>query len=84
MNILNRLKLLEIRVIEKDSDFCACEKESKITILIPTPDGKGETTLDGKPYVEPPKLCQRCGKPNNEPFHTTFTINPNVELNGEA
>jgi hypothetical protein len=79
MNIKNRLKRLHSQVIKEDSEFCVCEKEQRIIVLIPTPDGKGKT-LDGKPYIEPPKFCETCGKPNNEPFHFTFTINPNVEI----
>ncbi len=75
MNIKNRLKRLQSRIIGNDSNFCDCQKEPQITILIPTPDG-GKTTLDGKHYIEPAKICATCGKPNPEPFHTTFVIKP--------
>ena len=83
MSILKRLKKMEIRVIKKDSEFCGCEKKHQFIVLIPTADG-GKTTLDGKPYVEPPKVCATCGKPNKEPFYCTFTINPNVEITEET
>ncbi len=83
MNIKNRLKLLQSRIIKEDSNFCDCEKELQIIVLIPTADGKGKT-IDGKPYIEPPPICETCGKPNADPFHFTFTINPKVELTGEA
>ena len=83
MNIKNRLKRLHSQTIKKDSEFCGCEKEFRTVVLIPTPDG-GKTTLDGKPYIEPPKVCATCGKPNREPFYCTFTINPNVEITEET
>jgi hypothetical protein len=83
MHIKNRLKKLQNQIIGNDSEFCDCEKEPHITVIIPTADGKGET-IDGEPYKEPPEFCQTCGKPNADPFHFTFTINPNVELTGEA
>jgi hypothetical protein len=83
MSIINRLKKLQNRIIGNDSNFCGCEKEPQIIILIPTADGSKQT-IDGKPYIEPPEFCQACGKPNAEPLHATFTINPNVELTGEA
>ncbi len=83
MSLRNRLNKLQSQIIGNDSDFCDCEKEPQIIILIPTADGKGKT-IDGKPYIEPPEFCEKCGKPNAEPFHATFTINPKVELTGEA
>ena len=83
MNIKNRLKKIHSQVIKKDSEFCDCGEGVKFLILIPTANGD-KTTLDGKPYVEPPKFCPTCGKPNREPFHCTFTINPNVELTEET
>jgi hypothetical protein len=52
-------------------------------VFIPTVDG-GKTTLDGETYEEAPEFCQICGKHNPEPIRATFTINPNVELTGEA
>jgi hypothetical protein len=83
MNIKNRLKKLQNQIIGNDSDFCGCQKEPQFIVLIPTADGKGKM-IDGKPYEEPPEFCQTCGKRNPEPFHATFTINPKVELTGEA
>ncbi len=83
MSIKNRLKKLQSRIIENDSEFCGCDKEPQFIILIPTADGK-EKTVDGKPYIEPPEFCQACGKRNAEPLHATFTINTNVNLTGEA
>ncbi len=83
MNIKNRLKLLQSRIIKEDSNFCDCQREPQIIVLIPTADGKGKT-IGGKPYIEPPEFCATCGKPNAEPLHVTFTINPKVELTGEA
>jgi hypothetical protein len=74
MNILNRLKKMENQVIGNDSEYCGCEKGVRFII---TPNA------DGKPYEEPPEFCQMCGKPNAEPLHATFTINPNV-TDGEA
>ncbi len=83
MNIKNRLKRLHSQVIKEDSNFCDCETEFRTVVLIPTADG-GTTTLDGKPYIEPPEFCATCGKRNGEPMHITFNINPSVELTGEA
>ncbi len=83
MSIKNRLKKMENQIIGNDSEFCGCDKEPQIIILIPTADGSKQT-LDGKPYTEPPEFCQMCGKRNPEPFHATFTMNPNVNLTGEA
>jgi hypothetical protein len=74
---------MENQIIANDSEFCDCLKEPQFIVLIPTADG-GKQTLDGKPYEEPPEFCQTCGKSNPEPLHATFTINPNVNLNGEA
>jgi len=78
MNIKNRLKLLQSRIIKEDSNFCDCEREPQIIVLIPTADGKGKT-IDGKPYVEPPEFCETCGKLNPETVHTTFVIKPPEE-----
>ncbi len=75
MNIQNRLKKMENQIIGNDSDFCDCQREPHITVLIPTADGKG-TTVDGKPYIEPPEFCATCGKPNPETVHATFVIKP--------
>ena len=88
MNIKNRLKQLESQVIKADSNFCDCETELRTIVIVPS-SGGGKMTLDGKPYIEPsdeeaPELCATCGKPNRDPFHCTFIINPNVELNGET
>ena len=83
MNIKNRLKKMENRIIGNDSEFCDCDKEPQFIVLIPTADGKGKM-IDGKPYEEPPEFCEKCGKPNAEPLHATFIINPKVELIGEA
>ncbi len=83
MNIQNRLKKMENQIIGNDSEFCDCQKEPQIIILIPTADGKGKM-IDGKPYVEPPEFCEMCGKRNAEPFHATFTISTKAELTGEA
>lgn len=77
MNIQNRLKKMENQIIGNDSDFCDCQKEPHITVIIPTADGKG--MVDGKPYEEPPEFCETCGKPNAEPLHTTFVIKPPEE-----
>jgi hypothetical protein len=77
MNIQNRLKLLENQIIKEDSEFCDCEKEPHITVIIPTADGKG--MVDGKPYIEPPEFCETCGKLNPETVHTTFVIKPPEE-----
>jgi hypothetical protein len=78
MNIQNRLKRIENQIATEDSEFCDCETEPHITVLIPTADGKG-TTVDGKPYIEPPEFCRTCGKPNPETVHTTFVIKPPEE-----
>jgi hypothetical protein len=83
MNIRNRLKKLQNQIIGNDSEFCGCQKEPQIIVLIPTADGKGKT-IDGKPYVEPPEFCPTCGKPNAEPLRVTFSINPKLELTGEV
>ncbi len=83
MHIKSRLKKLQNQIIGNDSEFCGCLKEPQFIVLIPTAGGKGKT-VDGKPYIEPPEFCQTCGKPNAEPLHFTFTINPNVNLTGEA
>jgi hypothetical protein len=83
MSIKNRLKKLQSQIIGNDSNFCGCDKEPQIIVLIPTADGKGKT-IDGKPYIEPPEFCQMCGKPNAEPLHATFTISTKAELTGEA
>ncbi len=82
MNIKNRLKKLQNQIIGNDSEFCDCEKGVRF-IITPNSDGKGKMP-DGKPLTEPPEFCEKCGKPNAEPFHATFTINPKVELTGEA
>ena len=79
MNLRNRVKKLQKQIIGNDSEFCDCDKEPQFIVLIPTADGKGKTA-GGKPYEEPPEFCETCGKPNPEPFHATFNINPNVEL----
>lgn len=78
MNIKNRLKLLQSRIIKEDSNFCDCLKELQIIVLVPTADGKGKT-IDGKPYIEPPEFCATCGKSNSETVHTTFVIKPPEE-----
>ena len=82
MHIKSRLKKMEHQIIKEDSEFCDCEKAPQTIVLIPTADGKG--MVDGKPYEEPPEFCEMCGKPNAEPLHFTFTINPNVNLTGES
>lgn len=78
MNIKNRLKKLQSQIIGNDSEFCDCQKEPHITVIIPTADGKGKT-VDGKPYIEPPEFCRTCGKSNPETVHTTFVIKPPEE-----
>ncbi len=83
MNIKNRLKKLQTQIIGNDSEFCGCETELQTVILIPTADG-GKRTLHGETYEEPPEFCDACGKRNVEPLNATFTINPTVELTGEA
>ncbi len=82
MNIKNRLKKLQNQITGNDSDFCDCQKELQIIVLIPTADGKGKT-IDGKPYTEPPEFCETCGKPNGETLHTTFVIKPPAENTDE-
>jgi hypothetical protein len=82
MNIKGRLQKLQSRIIKEDSEFCDCQREPHITVLIPTADGDRKTVY-GKPYEEPPEFCPACRKPNAEPLHVTFTINPKVELTGE-
>ncbi len=77
MLIKNRLKKLQNQIIGNDSDFCGCEKEPHITVIIPTADGKG--MVDGKPYEEPPEFCPACHKPNPETIRTTFVIKPPEE-----
>jgi hypothetical protein len=74
---------MENQIIANDSEFCDCEKGVRFIVLIPTADG-GKQTLDGKPYEEPPEFCEMCGKPNAEPLHATFTVNPKIELTGEV
>ncbi len=80
MNIQSRLKKLQNQIIGNDSDFCGCERETKIIVIVPTADGKGKTILggDGEPYTErdAPEICQTCGKPHAEPLRFTSTINP--------
>jgi hypothetical protein len=78
MNIQNRLKKLQNQIIGNDSEFCDCEKEPHITVIIPTADGTGQT-IDGKPYKEPPEFCPACHKPNLETIRTTFVIKPPEE-----
>ncbi len=78
MNIKNRLKKLQNQIIGNDSEFCDCEKEPQIIVLIPTADGKGET-IDGESYKEPPEFCPACHKPNPETVRTTFVIKPPEE-----
>ncbi len=75
MNIKNRLRKLQNQIIGNDSDFCDCEKEPHITVIIPTVDGKGKM-VDGEPYIELPEFCPACHKPNPETVHTTFVIKP--------
>ncbi len=75
MNIQNRMRKMESQIIKEDSEFCDCEKEPQIIVLIPTADGKVKM-IDGKPNAEPPEFCQTCNKPNAEPLRVTFTINP--------
>ncbi len=64
MNILSRLKLMEKQLIGNDSEFCGCAGETRITVLVPTPDGKGKM-IDGggKPFTEQPEFCETCHKP---------------------
>ncbi len=78
MNIQSRLKKMENRIIGSDSEFCDCQKEPQITVVIPTADGKGKT-IDGEQSEEPLEFCETCGKPNPEPFHFTFVIKPPEE-----
>jgi hypothetical protein len=78
MNIKSRLKKLQNQIIGNDSEFCDCEKEPHITVIIPTADGEGET-IDGKPYEEPPEFCPACHKPNPETVRITFVIKPPEE-----
>ncbi len=77
MHIKSRLKKLQNQIIGNDSEFCDCEKEPHITVIIPTADGKG--MVDGKPYEEPPEFCPACHKPNPETVRTTFVIKPPEE-----
>ena len=82
MNIKSRLKKLQTQIIGNDSDFCGCVKEIRTVVIYPG--------ANGEPIREPPEdyiapeFCETCGKPNAEPFYATFTINPNVNLTGEA
>jgi hypothetical protein len=77
MHIKSRLQKLQNQIIGNDSEFCDCEKEPHITVIIPTADGKG--MVDGKPYEEPPEFCPACHKPNPETIRTTFVIKPPEE-----
>lgn len=84
MNIKNRLKKMENQIIGNDSEFCDCVTELRTFVILPTLNGKGKMLNSDEPYVEPPEFCESCGKPNPEPLHATFTINPKVELTGKA
>jgi hypothetical protein len=63
MQLRNRLATLEKQLIGNDSKFCGCQGETQITLLVPTPDGKGKMLDGGKPFEEQPDFCEMCGRP---------------------
>jgi hypothetical protein len=82
MSIINRLKKLQKQTTGNDSEFCGCEKEIRNVVIYP--GASGEPIREPAEDYPMPETCETCGKPNADPFHFTFTINPNVNLTGEA
>ncbi len=74
MNLNNRLKKMENQIIGIASEFCDCQKEVKFKIITSPEDDVEHSTI----------ICEICHKRHREPIHFTFTINPNVQLTGEA
>lgn len=80
MNINGRLKKLETLNSSGSSEHCTCGHKNKVQIQNTGSNNKNGTIE----FVLLP--CERCGKPveSNIPQSITFTINPSVQLTGEA
>lgn len=75
MNILNRLKQLESRIIKEDSEFCQCcgiaPKREVQTITID--EWKRRIDAGEETLTKLPDVCDQCGKTVDKRFiETTF------------
>lgn len=68
MNIKNRLKRIEAKIIKEDSEFCECG------------DGVIFRIYTDPPL---PEKCEMCGKPLSMNV-VTFQLTSNARLTGEA
>lgn len=69
MKLKTRIEKLE-KIIENDSDFCNCEKETVFKIVpFGADDGTTETTI-----------CETCRKPLPETLRATFSFGNNIEV----
>ncbi len=77
MNILNRLKKIESRVVGNNSEFCGCEKAYRCYVIYP--GANGEPIREPAEDYDTPERCETCGKRNQEPIESTFVIKPRLE-----
>lgn len=64
MNIKNRLKRMESQIIKEDGNFCSCDKEMEMHLIVPDVDNpKGYCeTCRGVCSFDADEPCTMCGK----------------------